>query len=98
MKKQMIGDTYVVVIDEIGEVTFMHEVLPDTVQHASEHETAERAMAAVVELIEVAERICGVGQVGAKLTGAKELLLVNFEFHVNRLIEQSEFSDSARRG
>lgn len=98
MKKHMIGDTFVVVVDEIGEVTFEHIVLQDAVDHISENETAERAVAAVVELIEVAERVVGVSQVGAKLTSAKELLLVNFEFHVNRLIEQSEFSSSARKG
>jgi len=98
MQKQMRGDTFIVVIDEIGEVTFQHDILPARVQHISEHETAERAMAAVLELIEVAENVVGVGRVGQLLTGAKELLLVNFEFHVNRLIEQSEFSDSARRG
>ena len=98
MKKNMVGDTFVVVIDEIGEVTFQHEILPARIGHVSEHETAERAIAAVIELIEVAENIVGVSQVGAKLTSAKELLLVNFEFHVNRLIEQTEFNASVRKG
>ncbi len=98
MKKSMVGDTFVVVIDEVGEVTFQHDILPPCVAHISEHKTAERAVAAVLELIEVAEQIVGTGRVGQLLHGAKELLLVNFEFHVNRLIEQSEFQGSARKG
>lgn len=98
MRKQMLGDTYVVVVDEIGEVTFSHEVLSAGVAHISEHETVERAMAAVVELIEVAELFLGVCAASFELRKAKELLLRDFDRLLDRLVEQSEFSHSVQQG
>lgn len=96
MRKQMIGDTYVVVIDEIGEVTFQHDILPARVLHISEHETAERAMAAVLELLDVCGQVVGTSAVGFEIQKAMELLSRDFEKHVDRLIEQTEFQKSAR--
>jgi hypothetical protein len=98
MRKNMIGDTFVVVIDEVCEVTFSHEVLQAGVAHISEHETVERALAAVVELIEVAELFLGVCAASFELHKAKDLLLRDFDGLRRRLVEQSEFSRSARQG
>lgn len=98
MKKQMVGDVVVTVIDEIGEVTYCHDAMQKDVYCCSDRESEIRTMAAVLELIEVAEQLCGVSQVGAKLTSAKELLLVNFEWHVDRLSERNEFKRDVRRG
>lgn len=98
MRKEMLGDTVVVVIDEIGEVTFSHEVLQAGVGHISKHETVERALAAVVELIEVAQLFLPTCAAQFELLKAKELVLRDFERLRDRLTEQAEFSQSALKG
>lgn len=97
MKKQLVGDTFVVVIDDIGEVTFQHDILPARVMHISEHETAERAMAAVLELLDVCSQVVGISAAGFEIQKAIELVSRDFAFHVNRLAEQTEFNRSARQ-
>ena len=98
MRKEMIGDTFIVVIDEIGEVTFSHQVLQAGVSDISKNETTERALAAVVELIEVAELFLGVCAASFELRKAKELLLRDFAGLRDRIAEQSEFSQSVQQG
>lgn len=98
MNKSMVGDVVMTVIDEIGEVTFFRDPMYKDTVEIGKKETAARAIAAVVEAIEICELVVGVSRVGAKLTSAKELLLVNFEFHVNLLIEQTDFNSSVRKG
>ena len=98
MRKQMIDDTFVVVIDEIGEVTFQHDILPARVMHISEHETAERAMAAVLELLDLCNQVVGVSAAGFEIMKAIELVSRDFKGHVDRLAEQTDFNRSARQG
>lgn len=98
MRKQMVGDTFVVVIDDIGEVTFQHDILPARVLHLSEHETAERAIAAVLELLDVCSQVVGVSAAGFEIQRAIELVSRDFKFHVDRLAEQDDFNRSARQG
>jgi hypothetical protein len=98
MRKHMIGDTVVVVIDEIGEVTFCHECLFDRVGVCSDMETAERTMAAIVELLVTVGKVLPVSAAGFEVEKALELLLRDFEPLTNRLSEQFEFSQSARKG
>lgn len=98
MRKQMVGDTFVVVIDDIGEVTFQHDILPARVLHISEHETAERAIAAVLELLDVCGQVVGVSAAGFEIQKAIELVSRDFKFHVDRLVEQDDFNRSARQG
>lgn len=97
MSKNMVGDTFVVVIDEIGEVTFQHDILPARVMHISEHETAERALAAVLELIDVCHSIVGISATGFHLLKAQEQLLVDYKKHLDRLAEQTEFTRSVQQ-
>jgi len=98
MKTQMVGDTFVVVVDEIGEVTFRHDILPARVMHISEHETAERALAAVLELLDVCATVVGVGATGFHIQKATEQLLKDYKPIHDRLVEQTEFYRSARQG
>ena len=96
MKTHMVGDTFVVVVDEIGEVTFQHDILPARVMHISAHETAERAVAAVLELLDVCSGVLGVSAAGFEIHKAYELVYRDFAHHVKRLSEQAEFDRSAR--
>lgn len=98
MLKQMVGDTTVVVIDEIGEVTFCHDIMKDSILPCSDLETLERTLAAVVVMLVVAERIVGVSIAGAKIQSAKESLLANSDWHIDRLAERVEFSKHVRQG
>lgn len=93
----MIGDTTVVVIDEIGEVTFCRQVLFNTVEPCSDRETAERTMAAIIELLEVAGRVIPVSAAGFEISKAIEQALRDFKPLTDRLTEQFEFSRTARK-
>jgi hypothetical protein len=98
MNKNMVGDTFVVVVDEIGEVTFQHDILPARVLNISKNETAERVLAAILELIDVCHCVLGVSATGFHLQKAQEQLLRDYPKHLDRLIEQDEFTQSARPG
>jgi hypothetical protein len=98
MQKHMVGNTFVVVIDEIGEVTFQRDVLFKHTTVVDRKETAARCMAAVVELLDVAQEFVGISAGSFEVLKARELLLRDFEKLVNRLAEQAEFNDSAQQG
>jgi hypothetical protein len=55
-------------------------------------------MAAVVELLDVAQEFVGISAGSFEVLKARELLLRDFEKLVNRLAEQAEFNDSAQQG
>lgn len=96
MRKNMIGDVYVVVIDEIGEVSFLHDPMQPHIVEISKKETTERALAAVVEILDVAAQVIPVSAAQFKCLEAKEFLLRDFAFLLERLTEQVEFNDLAQ--
>jgi hypothetical protein len=98
MRKNMIGDVVVVVIDEIGEVTFLRDPMQPHIVEISKKETTERALAAVVEVLDIAATVLPVSPAQFEVLKAKEYLLKDFRWLLDRLTEQVEFSDSVRKG
>jgi len=94
MKERMIGDVYVVVIDEIGEVTFARDAMFPGVVEMSKKESASRCFAAIFELLEVCSTLVPVSSAQFSIIQATELLLANRAFLQERFIEQVEFNDS----
>jgi len=94
VKKRMIGDVVVVVIDNIGEVTFSRDPMFPGEVSIGKKETVERAFAAVVELVDLCGTIVPTSAAGFELQKALELLLRDFGFLAERLADQVEFSDS----
>lgn len=97
MRKLMVGDVVVVVIDEIGEVTFCDHVMNDLVGVCSDLETAERTMQAVSEMMYIAWRILPACPAGYHLLKAWEAVQADFKPLCDRLSEQYEFSRTARK-
>lgn len=97
MKTRMVGDVVLVVIDEIGEVTFFHDPLqPDTVE-IGKKETIVRAVAAIVEVLDTVAQLLPTSKSQFYVQGALELVLANFGWFVDRLTEQTEFNSSVRK-
>jgi len=94
VNERMIGDIFVVVVDEIGEVTFAHDVMFPGVVEMSKKETTARCFAAVIELISLASTLVPVSDSQFKLQQALELLLAHRAFLEERFTEQVEFQDS----
>jgi len=94
MKERMIGDIFVVVIDDIGEVTFARDAMFPSVVEMSKKESASRCFAAVIELLEVCSTLVPVSAAQFAILQATELLLANRAFLQERFIEQVEFNDS----
>lgn len=98
MRKTMIGDVIVVVIDEIGEVTFARDPMQPHIVEISKKETTERALAAAVELLDVVATVLPTSPAQFEVLKAKEFLLKDFKFLLDRLTEQVEFSASVQSG
>lgn len=98
MRKNMVGDVVVVVIDEIGEVTFMRDPMQPHIVEISKKETTERALAAVAELLDIAATVLPTSPAQFEVLKAKEFLLKDFKFLLDRLTEQVEFSSSVQSG
>lgn len=94
MFKRMIGDVVVVVIDEIGEVTFTRDPMFPQVIDISKKETAARAFAALVELVELCSTLVPTSRSQSYFQSGLELLLANHNFLLERFVDQVEFSDS----
>lgn len=92
--KRMIGDVIVVVIDEIGEVTFSRDPMFPGDVTLSKKETVARAFAAVVELVDLCSTVVPVSSAQFELLKALELLLRDQDFLTERLSEQIEFTRS----
>lgn len=96
MKKHMVGDVVVVVIDEIGEVTFFRDPLQPHIVEIGKKESVERAYLACVELVDFAAQIIPVSPAQYELLKALEYLQKDQKWLVDRLSEQVEFSDAVR--
>lgn len=94
MGKRMIGDVVVVVIDEIGEVTFTRDPMYPQVINMTKKETTERAFAAVIELIDLCSTLVPTSKAQSYLQGALELVLASHDFLLERFTDQVEFSNS----
>jgi len=94
MNKRMIGDVFIVVIDEIGEVTFARDPMHPHIVELSKKESVERCFAAVIELIDVCSTLVPTSKSQFYLQSALELLLASRDFLQERFTEQVEFSDS----
>lgn len=94
MNKRMIGDIFVVVIDEIGEVTFARDAMFPGVVEMSKKESTTRCFAAVAELLELCSTLVPVSKANFHILSALELLLSEWTFLQERFIEQVEFNDS----
>jgi len=92
--KRMIGDVVVVVIDEIGETAFFRDPMIRGTVEISKKETAERAFAAVVELVDLCSTLVPTSAAQSKLQSALELTLANYDFLLERFTEQLEFNES----
>lgn len=98
MRKNMIGEVIAVVIDEIGEVTFLRDPMFPAIVEIKDKETTERALAAVVEMLDICSVVCPVSPAQFKMLEAKEFLLRDFKFLLERLTEQVEFFRDVRSG
>lgn len=98
MRKSLIGDVYVVVIDEIGEITFSHDVMEKRFEVYDNKETADRVLASLIELLDVVHHVLPTSAADFKLMQAMELIQGQFGPLRDRLVEQNEFTDSARQG
>jgi len=98
MRKNMVGDVVVVVIDEIGEVTFMHDPMQPHIVEISKKESLERALAAAVECLDVVATLIPTSPAQFKVLEGKEFLLRDFRFLLERLTEQVEFSQGVQPG
>ena len=94
MNRRMIGEVITVVIDEIGECTFTRDPMFPQVIDMSKKETAARAFAAVVELIDLCSTLVPTSRAQSYLQSALELTLANYDFLLERFVDQVEFSDS----
>jgi len=94
VSKRMIGDIVVVVIDEIGEVTFTRDPMFPLEITVGKKETLERAFAAIIELVDLCSTFVPVSAPQFELLKALELLLRDRSFLTERLVDQIEFSDS----
>jgi len=94
MNERMVGDIYVVVIDEMGEVTFARDLMFPAVVEMSKNESASRCFAAVIELIEVCSTVVPVSPAQFHLMQALESLLAQRKFLQERFVEQVAFNDS----
>jgi hypothetical protein len=91
---RMIGDIFVVVVDEIGEVTFARSPMwPQTVE-LSKKETTGRCFDAVVELLDLCSTLVPVSKTQFLIMQAMESLLTERGFLLERFIEQVLFNDS----
>jgi len=94
MNGRMIGDIYVVVIDQVGEVTFARSPMwPETVE-LSKKEASSRCFAAVIELLDLCSTLVPVSRTQFLIMQALEALLTERGFLLERFIEQVEFNDS----
>lgn len=94
MNKHMIGDIFVVVIDEIGEVTFARApMFPHNVE-IGKKESAARCFAALVELLSLCSTLVPVSKTQFNILKATESMLAEWTFLLERFTEQVEFSDS----
>ena len=98
MRKNMVGEVVVVVIDEIGEVTFSRDPMFPAVVHIKKKETVERALQAVVELLDVVATVLPTSPAQFEVLKAQEFLLRDFPKLLDRLTEQVEFYESAQSG
>jgi hypothetical protein len=98
MRKNMVGEVIAVVIDEIGEVTFLRDPMFPAVVEIKDKETTERALAAVVELLDICATVLPTSPAQFEVLKAKELLLKDFKWLLERLTEQVEFTDCIRSG
>lgn len=94
MNKRMVGEVIVVVIDEIGECTFARDPMFPEVIDMSKKETAARAFAAVVEMLELCSTLVPTSRAQSYIQSALELTLANYQFLLERFVDQVEFSDS----
>lgn len=94
MQKQMIGDVVVVVIDEIGEVTFLASRELPGIVGISKKETLTRVLAAIGECLHVVASALPVSAAQFEALKAHELLMQQFGPILERLTEQAEFTDS----
>jgi hypothetical protein len=90
----MIGDVFIVVVDEIGEVTFARDPMIPHVVEMYKKETVTRCFAAIIELVDVCSTLVPVSAAQFELQKAFELLLRDQDFLTERLFEEVEFSDS----
>jgi hypothetical protein len=93
MNKRMIGEIVVVVIDEIGEVTFARDPMYPLMIAVGRKETLERAFTAMIELVDLCSTFVPVSAAQFALRNALELLLRDQAFLTERLMDQVEFSD-----
>jgi len=98
MRKNMIGEVILVVIDEIGEVTFLRDPMFPSVVEIKDKETTERALAAVVEILDIAATVVPTSPAQFKVLEAREFLLRDFKFLLERLTEQVEFTRGVQSG
>lgn len=94
MNKRMIGDVFVVVVDEIGEVTFARDPMFPHIVEISKKETIARSFDAVVELLDVCSTLVPVSKTQHLIMQALESILRERVYLQERLTEQVEFSDS----
>lgn len=94
MNKRMIGDIFVVVIDEIGEVTFARDPMFPHVIEMSKKEATSRCFDAVIELLDMLSTLVPVSKAQFCILQAFELLLAERVFLQERFTEQVEFNDS----
>jgi len=94
VSKRMIGEIIVVVIDEIGEVTFSRDPMFPQAINISRKETVARAFSALIELVDLCSTFVPVSAPQFELMKALELLLRDQDFLTERLVEQVEFYES----
>lgn len=94
VSKRMIGDVVIVVIDEIGEVTFSRDPMFPLAINISRKETVERGYAAIIELVDLCSTFVPVSAAQFKLMQALELLLRDRAALQERLTDQIEFYES----
>jgi len=92
--KRMVGDIFVVVVDEIGEVTFARSpMFPDNVE-LSKKETLDRVFCALIELLDLCSTLVPTSRAQSYIQSALELTLANYDHLKERFTEQVEFIDS----
>jgi hypothetical protein len=86
------------VIDEIGEITFSHDVMEKSITVYDNKETAERVLTCLIELLDVVHHVLPTCAADFEVMKAMESIQKDFKPLRDRLSEQHDFNVSARSG
>lgn len=94
MRKEMVGDVVIVVIDEIGELTFEVSHGPVDLVTVKDNETKERVVSALCEMLDCVWRSLPTCAAGFEAAKALDLLSRDFSRIVDRIADPVSLDDA----